>query len=641
MVITKCAAIAIAAMLLAIAGSGMERIAHAQTSSLQPQNIRAVNGTNLGEVTITWDGVEGAQYYRIGWAQIDELRAVMDAGRPWTDAFYHVDAKAPTTIRTITGLSPGFDYLFLVGGQAVYNGEPEWGLADPWPITLNPFAAPVGDYDADNDGLIEITTLDQLDVIRYDTDGNGDVADQRYVMYTQAFVDAVYDMGCGPGGCVGYELTADLDFDTNRNGIADAGDTYWNGGKGWEPIGRPDNTGAEFRFATALYGNGHTVAHLYINRPEEDYVGLFDRTVGDTVIYDLTLADVNVTGRGSVGSLAGRNDGGEIYGITVSGTVSGSGNNIGGLLGSNRVGGLVADSYSTASVSGDRGAGGLVGHNRGASISNSAANGTVAATDEYAGGLVGAHAEGGVIVDSRSAASVSGGRRIGGLVGQVFRASNIVRSHASGTVTASEDDAGGLAGRLSTSTVIAGYATGDVTGTGSNVGGLVGEIHASVVYGSFATGDVAGRGSGEDTIGGLAGHNRGRIYRSYATGEVSGGDGDHIGGLVGSNDDEAYIYLSYARGRVSKATGTASANLGGLVGSNAAEVGHISASYWDTETSGQLVSAGGESKTTAELQNPTDNTGIYEHWDRFWWDFGTASQYPVLRGAGLDPDAQR
>ena len=110
---------------------------------------------------------------------------------------------------------------------------------------------------------------------------------------------------------------------------------------------------------------------------------------------------------------------------------------------------------------------------------------------------------------------------------------------------------------------------------------------------------------------------------------------------MGSNYDDAYIFLSYARGRVSKATETAVANLGGLVGSNAAEADHIAASYWDTETSGQLVSAGGVGKTTADLQTPTGNTGIFEHWDPVWWDFGTSEQYPVLRGAGLDPDAQR
>ena len=63
-----------------------------------------------------------------------------------------------------------------------------------------------GDYDADDDGLIEVSNLAQLDAIRYDLDGDGDVADQDYVAYTQAFTGAVAGMGCPSGGCTGYEL---------------------------------------------------------------------------------------------------------------------------------------------------------------------------------------------------------------------------------------------------------------------------------------------------------------------------------------------------------------------------------------------------------------------------------------------------
>ena len=57
------------------------------------------------------------------------------------------------------------------------------------------------DVDIDNDGLIEISTLEQLDLMRYDLAGtslNGD------------------STGCPATGCNGYELVADLDFDTNE-----------------------------------------------------------------------------------------------------------------------------------------------------------------------------------------------------------------------------------------------------------------------------------------------------------------------------------------------------------------------------------------------------------------------------------------
>ena len=43
--------------------------------------------------------------------------------------------------------------------------------------------------------------------------------------------------GCPIAGCTGYELTQDLNFDTNENGQFDEGDSYWNEGKGWQPIG--------------------------------------------------------------------------------------------------------------------------------------------------------------------------------------------------------------------------------------------------------------------------------------------------------------------------------------------------------------------------------------------------------------------
>ena len=60
------------------------------------------------------------------------------------------------------------------------------------------------------------------------------------------------------GACQGYELRADLDFDTNGDGRIDANDAYWNNGAGWKPIDS---------LTTTLEGNGHTISHLFINRP--------------------------------------------------------------------------------------------------------------------------------------------------------------------------------------------------------------------------------------------------------------------------------------------------------------------------------------------------------------------------------------
>ena len=50
--------------------------------------------------------------------------------------------------------------------------------------------------------------------------------------------------------------------------------------------------------------------------------------------------------------------------------------------------------------------------------------------------------------------------------------------------------------------------------------------------------------------------------------------------------------------------------------------GAIDDSYWDTETSGVMTSAGGTGKTTEELQTPTaytdsdpDTADIYANWN--------------------------
>jgi hypothetical protein len=63
----------------------------------------------------------------------------------------------------------------------------------------------------------------------------------------------------------------------------------------------------------------------------------------------------------------------------------------------------------------------------------------------------------------------------------------------------------------------------------------------------------------------------------------------------------------------------------------------VSSSYWDVEVSGITNSSFGVGKTTSELQCPTapgdvicDPT-LFADWDATVWDFGTSSDYPVLR----------
>ena len=180
---------------------------------------------------------------------------------------------------------------------------------------------------------------------------------------------------------------------------------------------------------------------------------------------------------------------------------------------------------------------------------------------------------------------------------------------------------GGLVGQNNGS-IANSYATGSVAGS-SYVGGLVGLMNSgSITTNTYATGFVRG----ERILGGLVGQNVGSITNSYATGSVEG-KMTTVGGLIGWNVGD--IKNSYATGFVMGIN-----FIGGLIGFKNA--GDIASSYWDTSTTRISTSAGSndsDGKTTVELQSPITAIGIYSMWNTDNWDFGTSSQYPILKYA--------
>ena len=597
-------AAAFAAVALAIIAAGAaSAMAQGQQNGGPPApgGTQAANGPTPGEAVVSWQAVASATHYRVGWVAYDDYNAAIAAGRDWLEAFTFVDlANRGQTSHQIARLTPGINYAFIVGSSASRYAAPTWSdwasltlIAAPG-TTSCPTSTPAAnvDYDTDDDGLIEIASLAQLDVIRHDLDGDGVSA---HADHAAAFPNALDGMGCpGPFVCNGYELTADLDFDTNGNNRPDAGDAYWDGGHGWLPIGDEVN-----QFTAVLDGNNHTIANLYINRSDGNSVGLFGYALYSSI---------------------------KQVGI-VSAAVSGSGY-AGGLVG-NSGGSTISDSYATGSVSGGGRVGGLIGDSGNSTISDSYAIGNVSGS-VHIGGLVG-YSGSSTISDSYATGSVSGGGHVGGLVGSLRRnGSTVSGSYATGSVFGTGNvfggnNVGGLVG-LSSGTINSSYATVSVLGSGF-VGGLVGQNVDGTIGGSYATGNV----SGDSIVGGLVGDSTGTVSDSYATGSVSGDD--YVGGLVGGSGGGT-VSGSYAIGDVSS-----NGDSGGLIGYY--EGGAITASYWDTQTTGQSGSYGGIGKTTAELQAPTENAGIYANWSPDYWDFGTDSQYPVLKYGGLNVAAQR
>ena len=250
-------------------------------------------------------------------------------------------------------------------------------------------------------------------------------------------------------------------------------------------------------------------------------------------------------------------------------------------------------------------------------------------TGENIGSLAGVNCS--TITSSYSTGKVTGGESVGGLVG--MNVSTISQSYSTCTVNG-QVTIGGLVGENNdTGHVTRSYSTGSVSGN-ENIGGLVGvNYFGGRIYTSYSNSTT----NGQNRVGGLVGWNYdGYILASYSTGSIDGVS--DVGGLVGTNSGDV-------RKCYSVSTVTGDNNIGGLVGDDHEEVddqrliGITTASFWDTETSGQLTSAGGVGKTTAEMQ--TSITFEKAGWGRnpAWitdqdnpvWTINQGNDYPRLR----------
>ena len=281
-------------------------------------------------------------------------------------------------------------------------------------------ASPGKDYDTDDDGLLEITTLAQLNAMRWDMDGDGVPSSGNETAYNKAFPKAHAAMGCNEDETdsanqvfSGYELRANLDFNTNGSAKsstnptgADSGDTYWNGGLGWEPIGGV----AGGDYTGDFNGNTYTISHLFIDRTAGNYVGLFaDLNGANRTIENVAPVNVDMTLNVSTGSVVYV---GALAGIVRSGSVS------------------IEDRYSTGRV-------------RTGESATEPVTFTTASRTSYVGGLAGL--VDGAVTSSYSLADVTAntrssqtgaGTRAGGLVGETGSGGSVTASFSTGATTA-------------------------------------------------------------------------------------------------------------------------------------------------------------------------------------------------------------
>lgn len=272
-------------------------------------------------------------------------------------------------------------------------------------------------------------------------------------------------------------------------------------------------------FTGSFDGQSHTITGLTISRGGTDYIGLFGYTNG-AVLSNVTLSGGGITGRYTVGALAGYMLGGSVTSASAGATVTGT---------------------STGGA--------------------------------YTGGLVGT-VDGGAVSLSSSSGNVTGaGSMVGGLVGYLNNSGTITTSYATGNVTGTNTDVGfgyigGLVGANGYSgdggTISRSYATGTVTGASGPIGGFVGHNEGSITD-SYATGRVIGTGTAGN-IGGFVGVNyfNGTISNAYSTGYVTGSS--QVGGFAGYNNNNAASLTNLYWD--SQTSGQSTGLFGGLGGSN-------------------------------------------------------------------------
>ena len=348
-------------------------------------------------------------------------------------------------------------------------------------------------HNTDDASLINVTSLTQLDAIRWDLDGNGtadnptdstDPNDANAQTQGDAYAAAFSNVTCPTDGCTGYELTRDLNFSGSK----------WASGDGVGPYWRSTRLAARLpmvrRSPPFFEGNGHSISNLYIDREDEDGMGLFGNCRspelrGHTALH-VQIRNVDAAQRRCDGRRKRRRAGrispatGSISNSSVTGSVTGvsvgtghdttGGRDVGGLAGSSSV----AIRQQLFRRRCDR----------------------AGVPDRRAGrAQLGPHHE-----QPRQRRRIRRGRR--------------GRTWWDGTTTILRSS----------------YATGDVTGTGaddspvSSIGGLVGThwYDGSTISNSYATGNVAGT----SFVGGLVGLAwGGDIQTSYASGDVTG---EHI-----------------------------------------------------------------------------------------------------------------
>lgn len=411
-----------------------------------------------------------------------------------------------------------------------------------------------------------------------------------------------------------FKLLNDIDFNGTQY---DSVNSINN--KGWTPVGC-DTLSYTDRFYGNTFkgsfnGSGYLIKNLFINRPGNDFVGLFGFIDSCAIIENVNLDSCRVVGKYQVGALAGANKG-NIINCSVSGVIINTGKNIGGLVGQNE--GSIKECYTRNIVAGNRFAkcvGGLVGLNNG-SLIKCYSNGRVFG-EGVIGGMTGEN-DGGIITDCHVQGTIEGKYTTGGLTGEnkgtiskcytdiTIRSdgfntggltgiarNSITESHTRGRIinTAGGSSAGGFAG-ICYGRIFRCYSECNIDSGNDRIGGFIGFNFGSVNQ-CYSTGNVAAK----CMLGGFIGENRGLVTACFSTGNVNGQMSP--GGFIGYLFESGKVFMAYSTGKVNCEQNDNGAS--GFIGHCEKDCNDSIKGFWDQTNAGTSSSFGGTAKSTVEM----------------------------------------
>lgn len=129
-------AIAVAGV-LAVAGGwfALGNVADAQTDLPAPANVRAVQGSGIGQAVVSWDAVDGATGYTVRWVDLDAAWAAYDAGQNWTGLIRSMpvaasgDGRHSLNIPNLTtNTARGHGFAVRTERDGAVSGWSEWEI---------------------------------------------------------------------------------------------------------------------------------------------------------------------------------------------------------------------------------------------------------------------------------------------------------------------------------------------------------------------------------------------------------------------------------------------------------------------------------------------------------------------------------